>query len=612
MNRLIPSALSVASRPSRKPAVGPALGIAIIVLLGPAAPGPLWAYTSVRVALNSNILVDGKRVIFAQGTGSLTVLDLETGQVLLRKKPGSRFEYSGTLRLSVHGVLMTSYGKIALLDGSTFEPVWQADRCYDAVSDGEHVISHDGYHSVTCRDVRSGRASWKVDMEGGWHLSAAKGKVLVATPGIWDRRCALLVLDLKGGGQILRHEAAPEVHWRQTYFDGRLIYLAEASSVDRYSLSRESDRVKALDLEGKVVAAANYKSPEVVTDPSADEAVFIWSDKYFGGGRVRPVTPHERKTFAALWKKVAGSRDLLENEPGFFGRRYYSPELLPSGIFANFPGKDADDKIGQLLQMIKPKGTWTAYAPHLKEFGLISHAAEANGKVLVGSTEGHLECLDGETGRPRWLYVFPVVRQTVTYSAPHGMPPYLTQRAAEYRAGVENTGVSCGSIPLPSGFEPSSTRWAKLRAEAKYPGRILIDPSPDDPFGELGGYVNRLAVCAALPVAGGLVLLVARFARRRNQEQAPLETSWEKPPGSRGLVASFLVLSVAPAYGLLAYGRVSHSWTVALKVVFAMTIVVAAFGTIRLCYARRWLAVSVFAGILIGWILLMLGPLRFA
>jgi hypothetical protein len=48
--------------------------IGMLLLLG---AGPLKAYTSVRVALDSNILVDGGRVIFAQGTGSLTVVDLE-------------------------------------------------------------------------------------------------------------------------------------------------------------------------------------------------------------------------------------------------------------------------------------------------------------------------------------------------------------------------------------------------------------------------------------------------------------------------------------------------------------------------------------------------------
>lgn len=99
--------------------VRPAVGFAIITLLWLVGAGSLWAFTSVRVALDSNILVDGKRVIFAQGTGSLTVLNLETGEVLLRKKPASNVDYSGRLQRSIHGVLMVSYGRIEVGPGPT-------------------------------------------------------------------------------------------------------------------------------------------------------------------------------------------------------------------------------------------------------------------------------------------------------------------------------------------------------------------------------------------------------------------------------------------------------------------------------------------------------------
>jgi hypothetical protein len=83
-------------------------------------------------------------------------------------------------------------------------------------------------------------------------------------------------------------------------------------------------------------------------------------------------------------------------------------------------------------------------------------------------------------------------------------------------------------------------------------------------------------------------------------------------PASFGLVVWCLLLSVSPAFGLMEYGRVSQSWTLALKVIFAMTIVGAVCGTIRLGFAQRWFAVLVFSGILVGWVCLMLNPLRFA
>ncbi len=303
---------------------------------------------------------------------------------------------------------------------------------------------------------------------------------------------------------------------------------------------------------------------------------------------------------------------MLQDDREFFRRRHYLPQLLSSGIFANVPSKDADDEIGQLLQLIKSNGSWTAYAPHLREFGFISHVAEADGKLLLGSSKGQLECLDGETGRPCWLYTFPVIRQTVSYSSPYGLPPYLTQRAAEYRRGLDRTSFSCGSISLPSDFRPSSTTWTKLRTETEYPGRIVIDPSPDDPFPKMGIYFMWLAVCALLPIGGGLVLFLTRLARRKRSRRALPEKAHEKMPASAGLVVLFLVLSISPAYGLLEYGRVSHSWTIALKVIFTMTIVVAVFGMTRLCFALRWRVVIVLSMILLGWVFFMLAPLRFA
>src|ERR1700681_4146836 len=113
-------------RPSWPPLARVAFSIGLIGMLLLLGAGPLDAHTSIRVALDSNILVDGGRVIFAQGTGSLTVLDLETGEVLLRKKPEKAFSYSGNLQHSAYGVLMMAYEKIALLDGSTFDAIWEA------------------------------------------------------------------------------------------------------------------------------------------------------------------------------------------------------------------------------------------------------------------------------------------------------------------------------------------------------------------------------------------------------------------------------------------------------------------------------------------------------
>ena len=433
-----------------------------------------------------------------------------------------------------------------------------------------------------------GRLKWKmaVGFGGEWNGARRHGRFL----GQGAHPCSSSTLR---AAAKFAHEARTEVHWNQVYF-GQLIYLVVHDS-ERGRLSSRPVHMRTLDLKGKVVVEADSKSPAIVEDKS-ENAVFIWGDKYFHNGRVQKVNLHQQNTLANLWKQGDEFRDM---------------QLLPSGIFANIPNKDAGNSVGQLLQMIKSKGSWTAYAPYLGEYGSVSHVAEADGKLVLGSTEGQVECLDIESGRPQWLYTFPVTRQTMSYSSPYGMPPYLTQQAAEYRKSVEKMSTPSGSILLPSDFQPASTNWAKLRAETEYPRRIIIDPNPDDPF-HLGRYLTWLVVCASLPIGGALVLLVKRIVRRKSPKRAVPETRNEKTPPSAGLVAWFLVLSFSPAYGLLEYGHVSYSWTIVLKVIFVIAIAIAMFGTIRLCYAQRWLAAFLFSVILLGWVLLMLNPFRFA
>jgi hypothetical protein len=603
MSRLVSLVGLTNSQTSWRSPGGAPLTVALLTVLLLVGARPVYGYTYARVALGSNILVDGERIIFAQGTGSLTVLDLKTGNVLLRKKPASHSPYSGRLQKTNHGVLMMGYDRIALLDGRTFDIVWQVGECYAAATDGEYVVSHDGNHTVTGRNVQSGKVCWTTQMDGGWHLMAVNGKALVNAPDY--AQSALLILDLETGRKLLRHQAPAGFHWLGVYFDGLQICVVDDGGIKDQWNQGKPRNLLTVDLQGNIAAQANYNSPEVVPGNKWRwNGTFLWGDKYFPhDGQVRTVNAHERKAIVEFWKEANDLPYDLQRPANHWSERQFVPEVLASGVFMNVPTPDALGEAGQLLQTILPKGAWKAYAPHLGQHGEVYQIAEAPGRILLGTSEGQVECLDVETGRPRWLYCFPTIRETMTYSSPHGMPPRLAQQQAIYRDTVDKMKVPCGSIVLPQEFDPRSAKWTDLQNSATYEGKITADPSVDDPFPDSRGILAFLTLVPATI----LIFVLVRFARRRVSD--PKNDQPARGNGAVHLVIWCMVLSVFPAYGLLAYGGISYPWTVALKFVFVASIIGASCGISRLFVSKRWIESVVLTAVLIGWFYLMLGLL---
>src|SRR4051812_41049259 len=95
----------------------------LLVLLALAGlPRLVEAYTYLQVGVDSNFLIDDRRVIFAQADRSLTVLALDTGNVLRREKTR---DYSGTFQRTAHGILLLSSDRIEMLDPANFTTRWE-------------------------------------------------------------------------------------------------------------------------------------------------------------------------------------------------------------------------------------------------------------------------------------------------------------------------------------------------------------------------------------------------------------------------------------------------------------------------------------------------------
>src|SRR5262245_8850132 len=80
------------------------------------------AYTYTQQGVYSNFLVDGDKLVFAQSDRTLTVLSIETGEVLLRVK---NREFSGTLKRVSQGILMLQYSSVALLNPTNYTTIWE-------------------------------------------------------------------------------------------------------------------------------------------------------------------------------------------------------------------------------------------------------------------------------------------------------------------------------------------------------------------------------------------------------------------------------------------------------------------------------------------------------
>lgn len=544
---------------------------------------PARASTFARVAVGSNILVSGNRVIFIQGTGSVTVLDLETGKVLMRKKLPDGAHLNRTLAQTPHGLLVIGSGRMMLLNDTTLELIWEAND-YGAVFDSEFVCSHDGESTVSCRDVKTGKVLWRNNAPEGWQLAAAGGMVAVSTRNS-SMPVAAQVFELSSGRSVFELKRPADAGLLQAHFDGERLF-ALFQSPGRAIYDFEPGELVAYDLRGNEIKRTAFNSPEVLR--RGGDVAFIWGNDFFDGdGRIRPATAFDKEYL---------------DKPAQKGNQ--TSRGLSGGIFECIRNGDHANHGGAILRFTTSERSWSVYAPYLGRWEA-PRVMEAQGCVLLASNEGRIECLDAATGIPRWLYAFPAFDQLMSYSSPHGLPPYATQQAAAYRRGVAGLSKASGSLPLSADVVAGAIQWDGLPRSGKYAGNVIIDPSPDDPFSDLWPYVLWAAILAVSPVAIAVILIIDFQRRRasnleRGKNQCLKQAIWS------------ILLSISPAIGLIMFGRVSHGWTLSLKTFFALAMLSVAYAVCRLYVSKRWVSASIAALVASGWVYWMAYPWWYA
>ena len=480
------------------------------------------AYTFMQVGVDSNFLIDDGRVLFAQADGSLTVLSLETGQVLLREKSS---DYSGRLVRVRDGILVLNYGTITLLNPASLAPIWHTTFHYAPNITNDELVSYDGNGLVQSRKLKDGAIRWAYQLPGALDIVAESGYVLIHCAATYEREIPTTVLlDLETGKEVFR-KAPPGIHWDKVFFDGTNIYVIEASF-----------KAKRSDFELERVAIWDTRAEEIRSIPLTAELrkklrfnsdFFDLDEKTFFRGRIyadRQALPDENLgKFIASGKRTDNGSKVDEmvyevaRDLSLVTRRKYDGNILSTWE----------------IELRTPNTNWTGVLPYLSDWGDICVFAAASGKLLIGSRFGHVECIDAGTGGSLWLYVFPTVRRTMSYSS-HGMPPTMSQAAAIFRRHNSN--------PPRSGFQPINGKATTTH--------VIFDPAPIEPFGRLPLYLSVAWAGALLP----FTLLILSRTKNRIRDWT------SRNPGDLPAI-----LAILSALMFFSFGRVSPGSSIALR-----------------------------------------------
>jgi len=542
--------------------------LTLVVLVAPA-----FCHTYVQVGVNSNFLIDDGKVYFAQSDGTLTALNLDTGEVVARK---SNIEYGGTLRLVDKGILVRTYGELTVLDQSTLEVIWQAKDEYDSTIEGDRLVSYDGNGLVECRDLDTGKILWSYNLPGALDIVVQKAKVLVFRSAVYDGpkgAPAVVLLDLESGQELMHKTAPPNVHYLGAYFDGERIYLPTGlykgqytPNVTRYHSRRPSARFEKLvvwDLAGTEVESIPVPAGFETEKPRRDEA-FTLGDKVFARGRV--------------WKNLEDVPPRREGCGWTISRR--SPEDFSEVTATRFDLADGtltvttttnyDSRYGSeaerntKVELKSSTGNWRATLPYLKKPGEVVVVAATDKKILLGTNLGHVEAVNRQDGQSQWMYIFPTMRHTMSYST-YGMPPMMAAAAATYRRENQNKTPECG-LMLDG-------------ADGLSQPKVVFDPQPADPYSKLPLYLAIAWAGVLLPVL--LTVLVIGLCRKRQLDV-------------RIPAASGLVLSIGAVCCFLFYGRVSIATAIGFRLGMAVPLVVAALYAIRSLRQKRRISGALF------------------
>ena len=509
-------------------------------------------YTYLQVGVDSNFLIDSNRVLFAQADGSLTALALGSGEVLARNKS---LYFSGNLLRTPDGILVLNDRNIALLDPATLNTVWQTRGQQSPFVTDHAVISQSSEGRVECRQLEDGSLSWSYPMPGVLQIAAAGGGVFILRSATYEAGASpvAVCLNEKDGTELFRRAPANHMQWGSAFMNASNLFLVAGS----YNLERSDYQPESLvvwNTRGEELQSLPI--PTSLRTAVKDGKPFDLDGKTFWMGRVYPGPQ-------ALPIGRLGRSHVILEQTNSSSRSFETDYDLGDGATFISHAKYLDETNGEggafvmEVEWREPDHQWSGVLPYLLDRGRIVALARADGKILVGTDFGQVECIEADTGESAWLYTFPTMRRTLSYSA-RGMPPTQTEAAAAFQRDNAN---------------PPSSGLHVINGKARAP-RIVVDPEPVDPYRGLARRLFLAWTATGVGLAAFLLVHSLGWWRRWNSSSV----------GGAAVWITFLVFC-----GYLAYGRVSPESSLALKGVILSGFLFGLWDTIQSFRRHLWI-----------------------
>lgn len=154
-----------------------------------------------------------------------------------------------------------------------------------------------------------------------------------------------------------------------------------------------------------------------------------------------------------------------------------------------------------ILHYSSTNAEWFCALPYLRERERIVAVTEHEGKLLLGSDAGHVECVDLASGKSLWLYVFPVLRWSYLDGSD---PSWFGDTASAWHRNFRDLPKTVGMVRLPADPGKDEIIFWKYFKDS-FTAAVIVDPNPTWKY----GYYYWLCLGLWLPVAcliGAMIL----------------------------------------------------------------------------------------------------------